>query len=722
MSLPTQKYPNPSRTISGANNTVFADDVILMCDTTTAPVSLNLQEIPPSNWSVQYKLYVVDKVNNAATNNITINAPIGTLINNASSLIISSNLGCILIQICSDTNYVATKSNTQDVSGYTTVQNQTDPVLTQQSTIQFVGAGVIASNDVVNNKTVVTINGGASNAYSTIQNPVGTAQTQRNVVQFAGAGVSVSDDVVNAKTIVSIDATPYVLPTATALIKGGVKIGNNVTVDGSGLISVEVGDATTIGLVSISAQEITGVKKFKTGINMEALVASSILSLDSSKNIANVSGTGLVRMTGGTAYSLDSNTYLTQAYTQIKNDGTSITPTRSNLNFIGDNVNVADNGTDTTNVTITKGLDTLEAVLTIRNSSLSPQNTAFNSLEILTTVPSTPSVGFVTITFATQSSAPFNTSDFISISGQRLGLLGGYNGGYVVVSCTTSSLVFASSAVMSVTVQGFVNPRGTIHSLPISASNTIPRVGQIINGYNSFVFNNATVVPVSNLLVTSFGTLDLVTGFFTCSAVGTYLISSSVTLKPNDGSSAFWQSSVASTTSYNILPNSAVGSSGDDYIEFPAGTALSGLIAIGMVIEQVSGSSIPANTTIINIRTEPPSAGTAPSAVMVQLSSVLTGNISASDELLTKLSIPFPSNGLVSVGVVDSTDTNIYSASDCFLTSDINTTVNVNNSFLANGSNGSVFALKVANFSNRDYNGMPYAASDIIRFSITKIA
>ena len=59
------KYKNTTRTIAGAINFVFNTDVVLLCDTSLGIVELTLLDIPQGNFSTQYKLYVVDKSNNA---------------------------------------------------------------------------------------------------------------------------------------------------------------------------------------------------------------------------------------------------------------------------------------------------------------------------------------------------------------------------------------------------------------------------------------------------------------------------------------------------------------------------------------------------------------------------------------------------------------------------------------------------------------------------------
>ena len=106
---PTQ-YPNVSRTISGLINPVFVTDSIILCDTTTGAVALQLAEIPQGYWSTQYRLYVIDSSGLANVNNITINAPVGFTINGASSVTINVANGKCVLRISSDTSYLASFS------------------------------------------------------------------------------------------------------------------------------------------------------------------------------------------------------------------------------------------------------------------------------------------------------------------------------------------------------------------------------------------------------------------------------------------------------------------------------------------------------------------------------------------------------------------------------------------------------------------------------------
>jgi hypothetical protein len=118
--LNATKYPNNIRTIDGVDNAALQDDVVLLCDTSGGDVEIDLAEIVPEHWSTTYKLYVYDISGNAATNNITISAPAGYMVNNAATLVLSQDgAGCIL-QILDNTNYVATLNITSGGGGAVT--------------------------------------------------------------------------------------------------------------------------------------------------------------------------------------------------------------------------------------------------------------------------------------------------------------------------------------------------------------------------------------------------------------------------------------------------------------------------------------------------------------------------------------------------------------------------------------------------------------------------
>lgn len=164
--LYSTKYPNNSRVVSGVVN-IYEDDSVLLCDTSSAPVVINLLQIPSEkqtytssgNWSTQYKLYIIDYSGNAATNNITVHAPNGFKINSVSSQVININNEALVVEIVSNLDYIA----------FSSIISSTPPTppliiadegisLPNEPVLNFVGAGVTVTNGP-GSQNVVTIPG-----------------------------------------------------------------------------------------------------------------------------------------------------------------------------------------------------------------------------------------------------------------------------------------------------------------------------------------------------------------------------------------------------------------------------------------------------------------------------------------------------------------------------------------------------------------------------------
>jgi hypothetical protein len=158
MALFATQYPNNSRTVVGTP-IIFNDDSILLCDTALAPVVINLLDIPNDYWNTPWKLYVIDKSNNASINNITINAGAGQTINGASSVTLSVNGECALIRIVGNTQYVGQLSASGATIGGHIIQDE-GVSLTQRPFLNFIGPGVVASDNAISGKTDVLISGG----------------------------------------------------------------------------------------------------------------------------------------------------------------------------------------------------------------------------------------------------------------------------------------------------------------------------------------------------------------------------------------------------------------------------------------------------------------------------------------------------------------------------------------------------------------------------------
>lgn len=183
MTLFEQKYNNTTRTISGLVNIPFQDDVVLECNTTLGAVAIQLLTIPANKWSTIWKLYIVDKNNNASVNNITIIAPIGYTINGASSFIINANGGCLLIRVSSNVSYLGQYSvlGSGIINAYSTIQEE-GVSLPQRNIINFVGDNITATDDG-SSKTIVTIGSEVSDLpFSPLWNGVTGIAPSQNAV------------------------------------------------------------------------------------------------------------------------------------------------------------------------------------------------------------------------------------------------------------------------------------------------------------------------------------------------------------------------------------------------------------------------------------------------------------------------------------------------------------------------------------------------------------
>lgn len=164
-SLFQTKYPNNIRVVSGTP-AIYKDDVVLLCDTSTGAVTINLFDIPADHWNTVWKLYVIDYSNNAGTNNITINAPTGYLINNASSVTINSNGGQYLVRVSSNTTYLADFNGC--CGGSTAIHLVTNSqLLTQITNSTLVQGDFYIVTDVSNADTYVLLQAIKTNSIST---------------------------------------------------------------------------------------------------------------------------------------------------------------------------------------------------------------------------------------------------------------------------------------------------------------------------------------------------------------------------------------------------------------------------------------------------------------------------------------------------------------------------------------------------------------------------
>jgi len=137
--------------------------VYLECDTTSAPVTINLFEIKDLNrfWNVQ--IFVIDQNKNANVNPITINVGGLDRINSVgfTSIILNEKGGSILLTPANDTSWRASSSGS---SGNPIVVKSNSTVLTPElASLNFTGAGV--TTFALGNDVTVNVSGGSSNNF-----------------------------------------------------------------------------------------------------------------------------------------------------------------------------------------------------------------------------------------------------------------------------------------------------------------------------------------------------------------------------------------------------------------------------------------------------------------------------------------------------------------------------------------------------------------------------
>jgi len=174
MSMYSTIYQNPSRIVTGTpvlNN----DDVVLYCDTSAGAVTINLLDIPNNYWLTTWKLYVVDYSNNAATNNITINAGSGQTINAVSSVVIDKNGGSAIVRISGNTTFVCSPVGIDlndtgwvDLEGFSWISsaNTRKPQFrVNGKQVYFRGTAIIPLSSASNGSTLVAMTESGIGAY-----------------------------------------------------------------------------------------------------------------------------------------------------------------------------------------------------------------------------------------------------------------------------------------------------------------------------------------------------------------------------------------------------------------------------------------------------------------------------------------------------------------------------------------------------------------------------
>ena len=179
-------------------NLLQENEIYLECDTTLAPVIINLPLISDFDGLLNMKVYITDYGNNAFNNNISIVPASGNTINSFGGIIIDNNNGSVSVSIASTDKWIAYDSHTPlpISNGYNTIQEEGTP-LTPRTVMNFVGGGATASD--VGGVTQIDIP--IQQAYNTVQNQ-SIALPQRQIIDFQGLGVQSAD--VGGKTVVTV--------------------------------------------------------------------------------------------------------------------------------------------------------------------------------------------------------------------------------------------------------------------------------------------------------------------------------------------------------------------------------------------------------------------------------------------------------------------------------------------------------------------------------------
>lgn len=163
-------------------------ELYLECDTTLAPVIINLCPIADLERFWNVKIYVSDVSNNASTNNITINCDASDKINldGQTSDVISQNGGSCFLAVTNENTWVSFISY-DDLDGYTIIQDH-GVDMPQRNTLDFQGGGVVVTDNGI--KTTATILSGNSFGLfaQTANSPIITATTSELTLIDGGIG------------------------------------------------------------------------------------------------------------------------------------------------------------------------------------------------------------------------------------------------------------------------------------------------------------------------------------------------------------------------------------------------------------------------------------------------------------------------------------------------------------------------------------------------------
>jgi hypothetical protein len=286
MSLNSTYYKNTTRTISGLINPVFDTDVVLLCDTSAGAVELQLPKIPTDNFSTQYRLYVVDKSNNASANNITIKAPTGFSVNNSITAVINVNSGTAIVNISSNKTYNA-QFNYQvgGIGNPISIKNEGTTITPNVSSIDFVGNPVTATavgNDVtvkIEEPTIVVQNEGV--------------EITPNVQQFNFVGNLVNATAVGNNVQVEVNSSPPIPVTYNNILN---------LIEAVGLIPSQIYQITNANYIQSVVPQLPDPNYIKTVPIYVVALSSTTISMDGDGYFLNVDYGGFGNYSGVTGF------------------------------------------------------------------------------------------------------------------------------------------------------------------------------------------------------------------------------------------------------------------------------------------------------------------------------------------------------------------------------------------------------------------------------------
>lgn len=245
MELNSTYYNNNSRVVAGTP-IIYQDDVILLCDTSTAPVVINLLEIPDDAWMTTYKLYVIDNSGNASVNNITINAGAGQLINNGASVTISTNGEGCLIRIVSNNQYLSSSAG-GSVANTLEILDEGVSLTANAQSIDFVGDYVTAT--AVGDAVTVTIDapdtGWVDLEGFDYQSAIGRPQCRKigKQIHFRGVIIIPLSNDAGTTLIPIVNANSYVNQPFKQVYTGSSGTNYGVTVNTGGTITFNLNNS-----------------------------------------------------------------------------------------------------------------------------------------------------------------------------------------------------------------------------------------------------------------------------------------------------------------------------------------------------------------------------------------------------------------------------------------------------------------------------------------------